>query len=133
MSDATEATIIILDDSETAIESAKAALHQAGYRVLSFTNPVTMVSMLFKEHPPLVLLDVNMPLLDGPTILQRIRSSKQLDDTMVVLHSDLPHAQLRSLAEKNNADGYIRKNPNGAMLVGQVRRLLAQKRITPAR
>ena len=61
--------ILIVDDSPLLLEAGRLALEAAGYEVSTLENPL-MVAMLLRKNPvDLVLLDVNMPAVQGTQVV----------------------------------------------------------------
>lgn len=68
-----DATILVVDDEESLTDLVGSALRFAGYKVRTENNGFDALRSI-KSHPPdLVVLDVNMPELDGFEVCQRIR------------------------------------------------------------
>lgn len=68
-----DATILVVDDEESLTDLVGSALRFAGYQVRTENNGFDALRSI-KSHPPdLVVLDVNMPELDGFEVCQRIR------------------------------------------------------------
>jgi putative two-component system response regulator len=66
-------TIFVVDDSDTNLSMAEAALEDQ-YRVMTVPSAVKMFTLLEKVIPDLILLDIEMPDIDGFTALRRLKS-----------------------------------------------------------
>jgi len=83
-------TIFMVDDSDTSLAIAKRALeHQ--YRVLTMLSGVKMFSLLEKITPDLIILDIQMPGMDGFETLQILKSKP--------LYADIPVMFLTSFSD----------------------------------
>ena len=65
-------TIFVIDDDMFQHKIIKHLLKDDKYNLVFISNGTEALSMLLKERPDLVLLDINMPGLDGLEVLQRI-------------------------------------------------------------
>lgn len=70
-------TILLVDDYEDARFVLRQFLESQGYRVLEAVNGQEAVEMAQSACPDLILLDLNMPVLDGLMAAQRIRAGGQ--------------------------------------------------------
>src|SRR5215212_7868859 len=67
------ATVLVVDDESDAADLLKEILESAGYRASTATNGRDAVAFYRAEHPDAVLLDINMPAMDGLAALLEIR------------------------------------------------------------
>lgn len=118
-------TILIIDDDLTLIDLLGQSLGKAGYRVLSASNGIDGLQMLYKNHPDLVILDVMMPRMDGWETCTRIREV-----------SDVPVVMLTAKDEEADAlkgfqcgvDDYVTKPFSFAELTARVKAVLQRTR-----
>ena len=70
------------------------AMEEANFRVETADNGARALEIAFKSRPDLLVLDVDMPILDGITALNRIRNSGYSTPALIVsgapVHSTLP-------------------------------------------
>jgi CheY-like chemotaxis protein len=116
--------IVVIDDSEIVLEVTKGALEGAGYEVIVHDRPAGCVALILHEKPDLVLMDVNMPGLGGDTIVSVLGKAAPTSDTIVLLHSSLSAAVLRTKAATAGAHGFIQKSGDLFGLVREVNRWL---------
>jgi putative two-component system response regulator len=76
-------TIFIVDDSDTNLMKAKQALDGL-YRVFTLPSAIKMFALLEKVMPDLILLDIEMPELNGYDALKRLKADPRLSDIPVV-------------------------------------------------
>ena len=69
-------TILYIEDNPDNIMLVKRALEARGYKLLQALNGLTGVSTAESEEMDLILLDINLPDIDGYEVARRIRSSK---------------------------------------------------------
>ena len=70
---ARDATILVVDDEETLSDLVSSALRFAGYTVHTEANGFDALRSVKSEAPDLIVLDVNMPEMDGFEVCRRIR------------------------------------------------------------
>jgi len=76
-------TIFVVDDSDTNLSMAEAALDDH-YRVMTMPSAIRMFSLLEKVIPDLILLDIEMPGMDGFEALKKLKSDHLLTNIPVV-------------------------------------------------
>ena len=81
-------TIFVVDDNFTNLEAATVALEDE-YRILSMTSAKRMFSMLEKVSPDMILLDIEMPEMDGIEALVKLKSTPEYSDIPVIFLTSL--------------------------------------------
>ncbi|MCA9242978.1 MAG: response regulator [Phycisphaerales bacterium] len=106
------ANVLIVDDSRTMRRMVKKTLAMAGLdfgEVFEAGNGIEALAQLHSHDIGVVLLDINMPLMNGMQFLQRIRDDVRLRNTPVVIAStEGSETRIRELMEMG-AKGYVRK------------------------
>jgi DNA-binding response OmpR family regulator len=83
--------ILIVDDEFGLAEVVAAMLAESGHDADVALNGEAALARMAERPPDLVLLDVVMPLLDGPDVLRRMRAEAALAGIPVILMTSLPH------------------------------------------
>ena len=65
--------ILVVDDEQPLVELLTANLEREGYEVISAGDGLTAIELAEHQKPDLILLDVNMPEMDGFETLSRLR------------------------------------------------------------
>lgn len=104
-----ERHVLIVDDDPIILRVASLHLREAGYRVTTSSNPLTLAMELRIHKPGLVLLDVEMPAIRGTEVLGALRRTSCHDEVKIVLFSSLSDTVLEQLSKEFSAAGYIRK------------------------
>lgn len=121
--------ILLIDDDESALSIAKWALENEDVDVITTTNPYC-ADIILKEDPDLILVDVNMPVLKGPSVVTAMTDPPRLVGGLVLLHSGIGESELQGMVEKCGAQGYIFKQSNPEAFVEQIKiwlRFVAEK------
>ncbi len=111
-------TVLIIDDDTMHLNMVKDALQAAGYHVLTAVDGQAGLRALYKAHPDLVLLDVNMPTMDGWTVCERIREVSNIPIIMLTARG-APEEVIKGL--DLGADDYIAKPFELGVLLARVR------------
>lgn len=69
--------ILIIDDDANIVEGYSISLTNEGFNVLKAENGQIGLDLALKEKPDLILLDINMPIMDGLTMLQKLREANE--------------------------------------------------------
>jgi DNA-binding NarL/FixJ family response regulator len=115
-------TLVVDDDADARLLICMALDHSARFEVVGeATNGAEAVAVCREQEPDLVLLDLNMPEVDGLTALPRIREVC-MPTSVVVVMSGLHDAHVEQQVAEGGGAGFISK---GAGYGGLVRDLLA--------
>lgn len=77
--------ILIVDDEDDIREVASLSLEtMAGYQVFTASSGASALAIAAKEQPDVILLDVMMPDMDGPTTLQKLQAQANTSHIPVV-------------------------------------------------
>ncbi|WP_095173482.1 MULTISPECIES: response regulator [Blautia] len=114
------AVILIVDDSPEQIHVTGSILAEHGYEVLVASSGKAALSLLERELPDLILLDIHMNDMDGFSLCQKLRSNPCFQDTAVIF---MTISQDRESLEKGFALGaqdYIIKPCHASELLARV-------------
>jgi CheY-like chemotaxis protein len=109
------ATLLLVDDDDMAIELTQIQLIDSNHlqcKVLVAYDGQEALARLHDTGIDLVLLDINMPRMDGFELLERMRAEKLLDRVAVVMCSTSTYEEDISKAESLGACGYLTKPPD---------------------
>lgn len=101
--------ILIIDDIEENIDILERQLKAEGFNVLSANEAPKGLHILKNQHIDLLLLDINMPVLDGITLLGNIREDKSLEHVAIIMVTALDDVKTALDCLKKGACGYITK------------------------
>lgn len=76
--------ILIADDRPSSRELLRTVLERAGYDVIEAEDGEQAVARAHGSHPRLILLDLQMPRLDGFGVLEQLRADPEFRDTPVL-------------------------------------------------
>lgn len=84
------ATVLVVDDDADAVSTMRDILEEEGHNVLSARNGREALQVALQTIPDLVLLDLNMPEMDGRAFLAAVDHSPTLANVKVVVVSGAP-------------------------------------------
>lgn len=114
-------TILIIEDEPELVKVLQSYLEKAGYRVISANRGNTGLSMYESNHPDLVLLDLNLPGMDGLDVARAIRRNK---DTPIIMLTARVEEPDRLVGLELGADDYITKPFSPREVVARVKAVL---------
>jgi len=117
-------TILIADDNAASLELLKDALAAPGYRIVESSDGSDALLKVQSETPDIVLLDIQMPGLDGFEVLRAMRALKPPVHCRVLALTALAMDGDRERMLASGFDGYIAKPVSISHVREQVRRLL---------
>ncbi|MEA1916004.1 MAG: response regulator [Campylobacterota bacterium] len=112
--------ILIVDDEEINIEIVSSILEAQEYQISSSLNGKDALQKLFSNKYDLVLLDINMPDMNGFTVCERLKKDSQTKDIPVIFFSAESDLEFITKAFNLGAVDYIPKPFNGAELLARV-------------
>lgn len=100
--------ILIVDDEKEVAQAIKLYLEEVGYApTVAFDGSAALDTLIHEKDYTVVLLDINMPGLDGVTVLKRLQSAGC--DTAVIMMSGQGSENLAVECMKNGAEDYFSK------------------------
>jgi len=116
--------IVIADDDPVSRGLIRDVLEPQSYEVFEASNGEEALAMIVETRPDLVLLDIQMPVLDGYEVLKKLRDDVRFHDLPVAIVTALAMASDRERALSIGSNAYITKPINVSALRAQVRTLL---------
>ncbi|MBL3528589.1 MAG: diguanylate cyclase [gamma proteobacterium endosymbiont of Lamellibrachia anaximandri] len=116
--------VMVVDDDSTEREMAKSLLQEGGFDVVLAENGRIALDRFFTDKPAVMLLNLEMPELDGLQVCERLRllpGGEHLPVIMVTGHDDLPAIEKAYAVE---ATDFVTKPVVWAVLVQRIRYLL---------
>lgn len=115
-------TILVVDDDLRFRDFVRELLERAGYRVLALGDGTAVLDAANGERPTAVVLDVNLPGLNGYEVCQRLREQFGLDLGIIFISGERTESFDRTAGLLIGADDYLAKPFDPSELVARVRR-----------
>ncbi len=101
--------VACVDDSPTIQQFVKMSLEPSGYEVLSFLNPSEAIANLLARQPSLILMDIEMPEIDGYELCRRARQFEVLRHVPIIMLTGREGIIDRMRALMSGCSGYLTK------------------------
>jgi len=117
--------ILCVDDEPELLSLTSEILRAAGYEVIEASSGNECLSITKKEHPDLILLDVNLPDLNGLDLCRRLKADPGLAGTYVVLISGtVISSDMQAEGLDAGADGYIARPISNHELLARIQAIV---------
>ena len=113
--------ILVVDDEPKIVKLARDYLEQSNYVVLTAVNGTTALAIARADKPDLVVLDLNLPGMDGLDVCRQLR--RESDVPIIMLTARIEETD-RLIGLELGADDYITKPFSPRELVARVRAVL---------
>ena len=124
--------ILVVEDNERNLKLLRDVLEYAGYDVRVARTGEDGVTLAVKEPPDLVLMDLQLPGIDGMEALRQLRESPRTADIPVVAVTAQAMKQDRERALEAGFDGYVEKPISVRAFPEQVRSFLSSGEVGTA-
>jgi DNA-binding response OmpR family regulator len=121
-------TILIIEDEPELVKVLRSYLEQAGFTVLTASRGDTGLSTWEHKHPDLVILDLNLPGLDGLDVARAIR--RKASTPIIMLTARVEEAD-QLIGLELGADDYVTKPFSPRLIVARIRALLRRAESAP--
>jgi len=118
----TSAQILVVEDNERNMKLFSELLRASGYRTLEATTGERAVELALEHQPDLVLMDIQLPDIDGIEALARLRADERLATAPVLALTAQAMEGDRERFLAAGFDGYLSKPVDIAEFVSTVRR-----------
>jgi len=126
---ASEQTILVVEDSPTQALLLEALLSETGHNVLWALDGRQGLAMARQMQPDLIILDLEMPELNGDEVLRRLKAEPALQHIPVVIVSVLDDIDRVAMCIELGAEDYLPKPVNAVLLNARVSTCLEKKRL----
>ncbi|MBD2165224.1 GAF domain-containing protein [Calothrix membranacea FACHB-236] len=124
--DKTAPLILLAEDNEANISTVSSYLKAKGYRILLANNGKEAIELATTQHPDLILMDIQMPFMDGLEAIKLIRLDSALVNTPIVALTALAMNGDRDRCIAAGANDYLSKPVKLKQLATTIQQLLSQ-------
>jgi len=113
-------TIFVVDDSDTNLTMAEAALEDQ-YRVMTMPSAASMFSFLEKVVPDLILLDIEMPEMNGFEALEKLKTKEKFSEIPVMFLTGRSDAEVEARGFEMGAVDFVTKPFSAPVLLNRIK------------
>ena len=117
-------TILVVDDEPLIAMALEAALEDVGYEVMTAANGRQGLERLAEARADLVLLDIMMPIMSGPAMLEAMVARPELAGIPVIILSSLPEETIRDRVD--GVAAILRKPYTADQVLGEIVKALSE-------
>ena len=121
---------MIVDDSITVRRVMERFLERNGMRVVTAKDGIDAISVLQDSKPDIILLDIEMPNMDGYEFATHVRNDERFSDMPIIMITSRVGDKHRARAIEIGVNDYLGKPYQDAQLLDAIRRLLDERGIT---
>jgi two-component system, cell cycle response regulator DivK len=125
--------ILIVDDNPDNVDLARIVLKAEGFEVRAAEDALQALDTLKTYHPRLILMDLQLPGMDGLELTRRLRADASFQDVMIVAMTAYAMRSDEEKARAAGCDGYISKPIDTRTFGGLVRKHLDTPRPVESR
>ena len=118
--------VLVVDDSQVSLALIERLLTRQGFSVLTARDGAEGAVVTLREHPDLVVTDLDMPVMNGYQLARLLKSDPASGDIPVLILTSHGEASSRFWGLETGADAYLVKDELGRGLVEAVEELLAR-------
>lgn len=122
----TSYNILLVDDEPFILSATAQLLRSAGHTVHTCEQWTGVANTVKEQNPDIILMDYNMPSIKGDDLCQILKRNQVNPDMRIVIFSSEPEMDLINITRRCGADGYIRKNVAGHVLLRNIEDKLQQ-------
>ncbi|MGH8279518.1 MAG: Hpt domain-containing protein [Gammaproteobacteria bacterium] len=122
---------IVVDDSITVRRVTQRLLERAGMRVLTAKDGVDALALLQENRPDVMLLDIEMPRMDGYEVAQYLRNDARFRELPIIMITSRAGEKHRRRAEELGVNRYLGKPFQEAELLDNIRALIGSPSHAP--
>jgi putative two-component system response regulator len=113
-------TVFVVDDSDTNLSMAEAVLEDY-YRIMTMPSASKMFTFLEKVIPDLILLDIEMPEMDGFGALERLKTASEWSEIPVIFLTGRNDAEVEARGFEMGAVDFITKPFSAPVLINRIK------------
>ncbi len=117
-------TILLIEDTKEVIMMIADYLELAGFKIVTAQDGIEGVAQARLTHPDLILMDVQMPRMDGLEATRKLRSEPEFKETPIIALTALAMSSDRERCLAAGMDEYMSKPVNLKALAKMIRRFL---------
>lgn len=120
-------TVLVIEDNEQNLYLVTFILTKNGYEVVQARDGREGIDLAGQFIPTLILLDIQLPVMDGYEVARALRRNPMLDDVPIVAVTSYAMVGDRELALEAGCSGYIEKPINPETFITDIENYLSDQ------
>ncbi|MFZ0944894.1 MAG: response regulator [Syntrophobacteraceae bacterium] len=120
--------VLVIEDNEQNLYLITFLLKHHGYDVIQAMDGLSAIEIAMKTHPDLILLDIQLPEMDGYTVASRFRSESAFADVPIIAVTSYAMVGDREKSIDAGCTGYIEKPIDPDTFIPELRKYLPSGR-----
>lgn len=116
-------TVAIIDDSQTMRDMVSYTLKEAGYTVMEAEDGRQALNVLAANKPDVVITDLNMPNMDGLSLIKELRAKDEYQGTPILMLTTESDVEKKNAGREAGATGWIVKPFNPEKLLSVIQKV----------
>jgi two-component system, cell cycle response regulator DivK len=116
--------ILVVEDQEDNRQILRDILSSVGYEMIEVVDGEAGVTAAKRERPDLILMDIQLPLIDGYEATRRIKADTDLKEIAVIVVTSYALSGDESKARDAGCDAYVTKPYSPRQLLAKIREFL---------
>jgi CheY-like chemotaxis protein len=116
--------ILYIEDNKVNIQLVKRSLGTMGYHLTIAEDGNNGLIKATQLLPQVILLDIDLPSIDGITVLRSLKTNFATKDIPVIMYSTQDDSQIQSLCQQYGADAFLSKPTSHGKLLRTIQMLL---------
>jgi two-component system alkaline phosphatase synthesis response regulator PhoP len=118
-------TVLVVDDSKVALMTEVMILRRDGrFDIVEGKNGEEAIELAVKHQPDLILMDVNMPVMDGFEACRELRNKAETKSIPIILVTTRGEAENIEAGYENGCSDYVTKPIKGSELLSKINNIL---------
>ncbi len=118
---------LIIEDDENSMVLISAILQKSGYKTLHSWNGEEGLRKAAEQTPDFIVLDIQLPGIDGFEVLRRLRASEENSTTLVIAMTSYAMSGDRERLLDAGCNGYIEKPIDPARVIAQIQAVTGER------
>jgi len=120
-------TALVIEDNKDNMKLITFILEKNGYGTIRAENGKTGIALALKKRPDFILLDIQLPDMDGQDVLKEIRKSEADGEIPVIAVTSYAMSGDRERLLEAGCNGYIEKPIDPVNIMNQIRKVIGEE------
>ncbi|MDO9558009.1 MAG: response regulator [Coriobacteriia bacterium] len=124
----TKCKVLLVEDTQTLLQMVSMTLEERGYTVVKASDGVSALELLVEHAPEVVVLDINLPDIDGFELCKRIKAGPSSRNVPVLMMTSMGKSGFEIMSIEAGADDFIPKPIDPMVLDARIQMVVRRMR-----